>query len=153
MPHSPATHSFPSTTLWRLALGLCLLALPLAAGCGGKSGSADKGTITGKVTVKGTAPGPGTVIKYTGSDGKDATSSVDGDGAYTVTDVAPGEAKISITGSAQASVAVGGKTGGELPGMAAGKGAAIPPKYATPGTHPNFTVKAGKNENNIDLTP
>ena len=153
MLHSPTTHSFPSATFWRFALGLCLLALPLGAGCGGKGGSGDKGTVTGKVTVKGSAPAAGTVIKYTGSDGKEATTSVGDDGSYTVVDVAPGEAKISITGSAPASVAVGGKAGGDMPGMAAGKGAAIPPKYATAGAIPNFTVKTGKNENNIDLAP
>lgn len=153
MSHSPAARSFPSATLWRLALGLFLLALPLSSGCGGgKGGSGDKGTVMGKLTVKGAAPAPGTVIKFIGADGKEASSSVNDDGSYTVTDVAPGDAKIAVTGSAPAVVVGGADTKG--PGMmGAGKGSPIPAKYATAGVIPNFNVKKGENKHDIDLAP
>lgn len=38
-----------------------------------------------------------------------------------------------------------------MPGVGGAKGAPVPPKYATAGAIPAFTVKAGKNENNITL--
>ena len=141
MPLSP-------TILWRLALGLMLLALPLAVGCGGKGGSGDKGTISGKVTVKGVAPAAGTVIKYIGADGKDSSSAIDSDGNYSVSDVAPGEAKITVSGVPGGS---GPTVKGDMPGVGGAKGATVPPKYATAGAIPAFTVKSGKNENNINL--
>jgi hypothetical protein len=150
LPPGIPMHPSLALSIRRSVVSLLSITISLALGCGGKStGDKDKGTITGKLTVKGAAPAPGSTIKFTGSDGKEASGGVDVDGTYTVSDVAPGDAKISVTGAASAT-AVGGAA---MPGMATAKGAPIPQKYATPGVIPSFTVKKGENKHDIDLVP
>ncbi|AMV28154.1 hypothetical protein VT84_27355 [Gemmata sp. SH-PL17] len=145
MSHIETLPKCSFTNRWLPVTGLLCVALALT-GCGT---SGDKGTVTGKLTVKGAAPASGTLIKFIGADGKESSSIVNADGTYTVNEVPPGDAKIIVTGSGP--VKVVGRTA-SMPGMPeASKGAAVPKKYSLPGAIPGFAVKKGSNTHDIDL--
>ena len=145
MPHIITLPKVPFAGRWLPVLGLFCVTLGLT-GCGS---SGDKGTVTGKLTVKGASPAPGTLIKFIGADGKESSSIVNADGTYTVNEVPPGDTKIIVTGSGP--VKVVGRTAA-MPGMPeAGKGAAIPKKYSLPGALPALAVKKGSNTHDVDL--
>ena len=154
MPRSSVTSRALTVSRRWWVVGQLSLAL-LLTGCGGKP-KVETAPVSGKVTVKGAAPAPGTTIKFIGSDGNEVSTIVASDGSYTATGVAVGEAKVVVTGTTSASTAIG--TGGaksEMPGMSGGpdKGAPIAAKYGTPGTLPNYVVKSGENTPNLDLLP
>lgn len=154
------TNNTPNTA--RLAARLvssavCLLALAVAAGCGG-GGKEAKNQVTGKVTMDG-KPVNGTVVFVT-SDNKELQSPIGStDGTYQIIDAPNGSMKIYIKGSL---AGTGGALkeppkGGPGPDMAKGLGGAgvdAPAKYGSAATSGlTFEVKGGKQEHNITLTP
>jgi len=64
-------------------------------GCGGGGG---KGTVSGKVTYKGT-PLKGGRVAFLTSNKQNAVAEIGEDGSYTAINVAPGPAKISVSTS------------------------------------------------------
>lgn len=144
------TRAFPHRA-WLLAL-----ALPLLAGCGGKVA-----TVTGKVTYKGGVVTGGTVT-FVDAKQKVQTSPIDLEGNYSVTGLAKGTAKISVSPPANLAAMPGGgmkmdpsKMGGgaEKPtGPALGPPVKIPPQYQDPEKSGlTYTVQSGKQEHNIEL--
>jgi hypothetical protein len=138
----------------RFALAFTLPALAiLLSGCGG-----GKGDVSGKVTYKGKAVVYGQV-GFVGPDGNPRAAKINPDGSYSVTDVAAGEAKITVS-----SVLAPPKSTSDRPPDpryeapesvdpdTAKKWFPIPLDYGDIGkTKLRFTVKRGSNSYDIQL--
>jgi len=134
---------------------LFLFAAVLLVGC---SGSGPSTLVTGKVTLDGKQV-TGTVT-FTGPDNKEVTSPIGPDGMYHITDPALGENKVSVKGMLGVGGIAGptpppGKGSPPMPGKTstAGSGVNPPPKYASPDNGLKYTVKRGKQNYDIPLTP
>jgi hypothetical protein len=137
-------------------LGALALVLSLAAvGCGG-----GKGTVSGKVTYKGTALKGGRVTFATANK-QSMQADIEEDGTYTIPNVAAGPAKISVTTSYMKpsrsrryyKVPEGAPEGlgGGDPNLAK-RYVLIPDKYEDPESSGlTYTVKSGPQTFNIPL--
>jgi hypothetical protein len=135
-----------------LGLALFIAGLSFASGCG-EGGPAN--SVSGKVTMNG-EPVMG-IIHFVGS-GKEATGSVGLTGEYFVADPPLGEVSILIKSNAPpnpTTTTPPPNATGAMPGMPSGvKGPATPPaKYADASGGLKYTVVAGKQVHNIELTP
>jgi hypothetical protein len=141
----------------RLVRFLPCLTVLAVAGCGPGSGS-----VSGKVTYKGT-PLPGGTVTFMTSDQKVKTAIIGSDGTYSIDKVTTGPAKIAVTplvplppmmpgGMAMDPGKVDAPEGDAAAPPAADKSASIPEHYKDPEksglTH---TVTTGKQEHNIEL--
>ena len=137
-----------STLVFPLSLGAAVVLLPLALGC---AGGGPRAIVSGKVTVDGQPPATGTTVTFVSADGKSVSGAVDTDGSYNVVDAPLGPVKIVVKGVSGGPTAAP-KSGGDMPGMAAaGRGAPVPPKYASPDNGLTYDVKAGKQDFDIAL--
>jgi len=106
--------------------------------------------VSGKGLVNGNPAAPGAKVVFIGEGQKEASTVTGSDGLYTITNPPLGAVRIIVRGN---TVPVA-SAGGEAPqGMKSSGGAAIPPKYGQPGNELTYTVTAGKQTHNIELTP
>jgi hypothetical protein len=144
-----------------LAAAFCLCGILLAVGCSGK------GVVSGKVQYKG-KPVLGGSVSLIPATGGAMSSPIEEDGSYTIRDVPPGTAKITVeTESFRPPVPPRGVPGVSSeymkksleqmnPGMndpqRAKRYVQIPAEYSDPDkSNLTCTVKGGKQEHNIDL--
>jgi hypothetical protein len=135
------------TILRRMTNLAAVVVLTLAAGCGGPA----TGTITGTVTCDGT-PLDGGIISFVPASGNSVAATIQPNGAYSVSDVPPGEAVVVITHGP--SLAEQGKT------LKEGRSKAPPPakspiteKYGDANKPQlRFTVQVGANTYSPALT-
>jgi hypothetical protein len=59
------------------------------------TGCANQGTVSGKVSLNG-QPLPGGVVTFFDSEGQSRTGGINKDGTYTVSNIAPGKAQVSV---------------------------------------------------------
>jgi hypothetical protein len=146
--------------------GALLLACCLSFGCGAKNPLAP-GSISGSVSYKG-KPLPGGTVQYVTSEGVPYSSPIAQDGTYAIADLPAGELVVVVeTASAKERAAAKSKEAdrrmsaqqprpGGAPAAAEQEAPVyvpIPEKYGKPKSSPlTFTVKAGRNVNNIELT-
>jgi hypothetical protein len=140
-------------TLWAIvSIGLVFA---LATGCGGPY----TGTVTGKVTYKGT-PLPGGIVTFIHPDGRIGQATIKEDGSYTVEQAPGGDVKCTVQ-TVKPIPAVPKSMASKLPGgghaaepvYPAGKYVRIPEKYSKPETSGlNLTVHRGSQNYDISLT-
>lgn len=132
---------------WRWRTCFCSLLLVLAAGCG-KS----KGTISGRVTYKGTPLTSGTIIFHS-SDGYVDSTSINARGEYTLANFPVGTAKITVVTQPYEKETPSGVP--SKPGATRKRVAnfvAIPKKYSDPEQSDlTWTVESGSQQYDIDL--
>lgn len=136
--------SFSPARRWPVCAALPFVLLAVV-GCGGAGA---KPVVSGKVTVNGKAPVPGCTVSFIGADNKETSASVANDGAYTVSDAPLGDDRVVVKGPA-----IRPATVGRMPGAPAVGTEQIPPKYQQPGNGLTYTVKAGRQTHDLDLTP
>lgn len=133
-----------------------LASLSLVLGCGGESGG-PKNEVTGKVTLNDKVVA-GTVV-FVLANGKEAKCVIGPDGAYSITEIVPGQAKVYIEPPAAGTglVQMKDKAGKaqempkDGPGTA-GTGVAPPVKYRSAATSElAFEIKTGKQTYDIPL--
>jgi hypothetical protein len=96
---------FSSRRLLAAVLGVLAVGVTVS-GC---SGGNRKTTVNGTVSYKGT-PLSGGMLQFVGTKGEaPATATIRPDGKFVVTDIAPGEVKVSIAATPQSSRTAGGK--------------------------------------------
>jgi hypothetical protein len=120
------------------------------------------GSVSGKVTLKGQTLTAGDVT-FLGADQKPASSPIQPDGTYTISQVAVGPAKVAVTPPIKAASmprgmkmdpgAIGGPAGSAATAAASqGKPPSIPEQYLDPNKSGVVcTVQRGTQEFNIDL--
>jgi hypothetical protein len=135
-----------------------ILLMPL-----GLVGCSSSGTVSGKVSYKGTMLKGGTVT-FVHPEGKaSATTQIGEDGSYTIPKIPPGDVKICVDTSmlnpagrtAPKYSPPPGQNSPYAPSDASDGGkryVAIPPDYADPDkTTLTLTIKGGKQEHNIEM--
>lgn len=128
-----------------------VVGLSASMGCGG----AKKATVKGTVTYKGEKLGNGNVV-FLGADNKGASSPIDANGSYHLSNVPLGPVKITVETIAPIAATAPAMPGMEMPkiegGPAAGKYVRIPDQYKD-ATRSGLTyeVKSGNHEHNINL--
>jgi len=144
--------SYPRARLLVAALLVFSISVLSGFGCGGSKKGA---TITGKVTIDGTAANSGSVIFKNGTSVTYGT--IRADGNYTASGVPVGEAEVTVEGitapkmgNVDPKMAVSTKDG---PAGTVENPIPIPPKYAKPESSGlKFLVKSGNNSKNWELT-
>jgi hypothetical protein len=144
-----------------LAAAFCLCGILLVQGCSG-----GMGTVSGKVTFLG-KPVRGGTVSFIPEAGSVVIAQIEEDGSYTVRNVTPGKAKITVDTSSfrpqaqKAPPGVSPQFAKEMmekmnPDFAdAGRAkryVAIPPQYTDPDqTKLSYEVKSGKQQHDIDM--
>jgi hypothetical protein len=106
--------------------------------------------VSGKVTVNGSPAAFGSTITLVGEGKKEVSTTVGADGTYTILNPPLGQVQILVKGQ----VVPMASAGGAVPeGMRAPTGVPVPRKYAQPNNGLTYTVVAGKQTHNIELTP
>ena len=132
------------------------LAVQALGGCARPTGS-----VSGKVTYKGQPLAAGDVT-FLGADQKPASSPIQPDGTYTISQVAVGPAKVAVTPPIKAASmprgmkmdpgAIGGPSGQPASAPSQGKQPSIPEQYLDPNKSGVVcTVQRGSQEFNIEL--
>jgi hypothetical protein len=130
------------------------MAMSAVAGC------SNQGSLSGKVTYKGT-PLNGGQVSFVGANNVTRTAMIDADGNYSIDKVPVGELKIGVV-TAAAKIPVPGmakkmdasKMGGPAGASAQepAKGTNIPAKYNDPEKSGlTYTMKSGAHKHDIDL--
>lgn len=104
-----------------------LAVLVVVAGCGPKG--VVKVTVNGTVTYKGKALSSG-IVTFNSDKGSYSAASVQADGSFIITDVAPGEISVGVMESPQGS----GSSSGEASAKPSLPAANLPQKYRDPAT-------------------
>ena len=132
-----------------------LTSMFFVSGCGGDSAGPKVGTMTGKITYKGTPLSNGTVQVF-GADGRGGSGPITADGTYTVGDAPLGD--VTITVKVLASAMTGMKPVARPPGTPAMPGESDKPPVTIPANYGDkaksgltLTIKSGTQTNNIDL--
>jgi hypothetical protein len=127
----------------RAALGVFVLAAALAAGCSGNR----RVTVEGTVTYKGTPVPAGYLVKFHGPGDHLEVGIIDEGGAYAVTDIPPGEVKVTVEDDPGMPA-----TGTKSAGKAAGGKVAVPRKYMDADTSGlTFTITPGTRRLDLKL--
>lgn len=112
----------------RFGRAVALLALlAVVAGCGSKG--VVKVTVKGTVTYKGKTLSSG-IVTFNSSNGSYSAATVQADGSFIITDVAPGEISVGVMESPQGS----GSSSGEASPKPSLPAANLPQKYRDPAT-------------------
>jgi hypothetical protein len=118
-------------------------ALVAVTGCGGP------GTVSGKVTLNGT-PLPGGLVTIIDSEGQSRLGRITKEGTYSMSNVAPGMAQVSVFTS---EFGGGVRVKGDPPRDPYGPYVKIPGKYADIKTSGlTIDIKGGKQEYDIPMT-
>jgi len=115
-------------------------------GCGGS-----QGTVSGKVTLDG-KPLPGGLVSIFDAEGQTRTSGIGKDGAYSMSNVAPGKAQIAVLTMEERTDLRGSQSGAPPVKNSMGTFVAIPAKYLSKETSGlSLEVKTGKQDFEIQL--
>jgi hypothetical protein len=117
-------------------------ALLTLVGCGGT------GTVSGKVTLNG-KPVPGGAVTIHDSEGQSRNGGINKDGTYSVSNLAPGPAKVSVFTAMEMKQVRNPEGGAKNP---LGEFVAIPDKYRSRDTSGlTLDVKSGKQDYDVKM--
>jgi hypothetical protein len=113
------------------------------------SGCSSQGTVSGKVSLNGKAL-PGGIVSITDSEGQTRTGGVNKDGTYSVSNLAPGKAVVTVVTMPDRPSVKGANPAAAVPPA---DFVAIPAKFSDP-TQSGLSVevKAGKQDFDIQMT-
>jgi hypothetical protein len=113
------------------------------------SGCANQGTVSGKVSLNG-KPLPGGVVTVIDGDGQSHTGGISKTGTYSVSNIAPGKALVTVVTMGSRPSVKGPEAG---PSNSLGEYVPVPAKYMDPQQSGlALDVKAGKQEFDIQMT-
>jgi hypothetical protein len=125
--------------------GLLVVAVAAVVGCSGK-GVQRISVINGKVTYQG-KPLPAGIVRFVSAEKTSAIGTIRRDGTFAITDVAPGEFKVSVMERPQSS----GSSSGE-PAPAQPPPVDLPGKYRDPETSGlTYTITPETKDIHIDI--